>query len=138
MPELPEAYSAIAAQCLSALRRSSDLSDEAWVSTPGGRGVRIWYRDDPVFICTRGVAQIRCEPEAFLSQILRCEDRPDWDSQCEMGKRVASFDRAEGGADLIHLRYSGVWPLIRPRDISLLRAWGRESDGSCWLSSEQS
>ena len=68
---------------------------------------------------------MRCEPEKFLSRILQCEGRPEWDSQCAMGERLASFERAGGGADLIRLKYNGVWPVVRQRDLSLLQGQKR-------------
>lgn len=146
---LPGEYLAIISRCRASLQANL-LDDKTWLATPGGRGVHIARKEvEEPWVATRGKLNIETSGKQVLNQILGCENRPQWDSQCARGQRVVSFDTAGhslgnsggarlNGADLINLEYCGVAGglVVAGRDICLLRAWGEEADGSCWLISE--
>merc|ERR1712056_1497 len=53
-----------------------------------------------------------------------------------MGLDKGRFVKQFGSdADIIQLIYKGMWP-VWPRDLCLLRKWGTDPSGACWLTAQ--
>jgi len=140
---LPDEYALVISACTKFMREECDREtveavnvghDEGWVLGGISNGVEKsrlnsqWARGSD-FVCVRGRMKMKHSPQSVLSLILNCEGRTAWDSDLDKGNFVKSF---AGDADMIRLRYKGMWP-VWPRDLCLLRGWGTDESGACWL-----
>jgi len=110
----------------------------------GGLESAILQNSDSEFVTVRGkMFMAGIEPKEVLELILNCEGRPAWDDMLQLGRRTRSYGELKTAmlppccADVIRLVYKGI-PPVSARDLCLLRAWGEDDDGTCWLVAESS
>jgi len=143
--QLPEDYATLITKCLQFLRDECEkeakvmqatdgIEKDGWVLKGTKDGVEKaqlnsqWARGSD-FVCVRGRMKMKHSPARILELILDCEGRTAWDDALDQGSFVKSFT---GNADMIRLIYQGMWPVWQ-RDLCLLRGWGTDASGACWL-----
>jgi len=124
--------------------KASPANDARWLLTGKSGGVEsaVLQKADATFVTVRGRMTMQgVEPQEVLSLIHNCEGRTAWDDMLLQGSFEKRFGELKTSAlppcsaDIIRLIYKGI-PPVSSRDLGLLRAWGREDDGRCWLVAE--
>lgn len=124
---------------------SSSKAKEGWVTTGEVTGVEasMLQKDGEDFVTVRGRMTMQgISPKQVQDLIIDCVGRPQWDDQLQEGSFATSFGQLRTAmlppcsADIIRLIYKGMPPVVKGRDLCLLRAWGSDEDGSCWLVAE--
>lgn len=150
MPFTPEKAESIA-RCLDFLRceyaiEPSTEANARWYLNGNSGGVEssIFSNNDTdaEFVTVRGRMRMEgVEPQQVLDLIVDCEGRTEWDEMLSKGSFADKYGQLKTAmlppcsADIIRLIYKGI-PPVSSRDLCLLRAWGRDDDGSCWLVAE--
>lgn len=131
---LREEYGAVAAKGTDARWLLTSLSD--------GLETSLLQHTDSEFTTVRGRMQFSgIQPLEVIRLVTDCEHRTEWDDMLEKGRFALSYGTLntvllpECEADIIRLRYKGMMG-VSSRDLCLLRAWGQDEDGKCWLVAE--
>lgn len=97
---------------------------------------------DAEFVTVRGRMPFPgLRPDQVLDLIRDCVNRTEWDDMLQEGKFAREYGDLKSAllppckADIIRLIYKGLMG-VSGRDLCLLRAWGEEDDGKCWLVAE--
>lgn len=118
--------------------------DGRWFVTDNSGGVEssVLQNTDADFVTVRGrMVMEGITPRQVLDLIINCEGRTEWDDMLQEGKFAKHFGKLKTctlppcSADIIRLIYKGMYP-VSGRDLCLLRAWGQDDDGKCWLVAE--
>eukprot|EP00746_Dinoflagellata_sp_MGD_P017028 gnl/MRDRNA2_/MRDRNA2_138824_c0_seq1.p1 gnl/MRDRNA2_/MRDRNA2_138824_c0~~gnl/MRDRNA2_/MRDRNA2_138824_c0_seq1.p1 ORF type:complete len:225 (-),score=47.28 gnl/MRDRNA2_/MRDRNA2_138824_c0_seq1:21-695(-) len=122
----------------------SSKPDARWKITGNSGGVEssVLQNTDAEFVTVRGrMIMPGVTPQQVLDLIINCEGRTEWDDMLQQGSFKKNFGALKTAllppcsADIIRLIYKGVYP-VAGRDLCLLRAWGHDDDGKCWLVAE--
>lgn len=124
--------------------QATSKPDARWKVTGNSSGVEssVLNNTDADFVTVRG--RVRMEgisPQQVLDLIINCEGRTEWDDMLQQGIFAKKFGQLKSAllppcsADIIRLIYKGMYP-VAGRDLCLLRAWGEDDDGKCWLVAE--
>jgi len=97
---------------------------------------------DADFVTVRGRYVMEgVKPKEVMELIINCVNRTEWDDALKQGMFAKDYGKLTTStlppcsADIIRLIYKGVYP-VSSRDLCLLRAWGEDDDGKCWLVAE--
>jgi len=151
MPKLSSEYCESISRSLEFLRAeyasaATNKADARWklisVSKTNGLETATLQNADAEFVTVRGRLHF---PGITPAQVLRlihdCPNRTAWDDMLQEGKFVREYGALktallpECSADIIRLIYKGMLT-VSGRDLCLLRAWGEDEDGTCWLVAE--
>eukprot|EP00927_Polykrikos_kofoidii_P028720 TRINITY_DN2499_c0_g1_i2.p1 TRINITY_DN2499_c0_g1~~TRINITY_DN2499_c0_g1_i2.p1 ORF type:complete len:231 (+),score=43.78 TRINITY_DN2499_c0_g1_i2:60-752(+) len=121
-------------------------TDARWqlssVSEKDGLETAILQNTDAQFTTVRGRMLFPgIKPAQVLRLIHDCVHRTAWDEMLQEGTFVLEYGALntamlpECHADIIRLIYKGMMG-VSGRDLCLLRAWGEDEDGKCWLVAE--
>jgi len=138
------------ARCLEMLRaeynsKATKSADARWqLSGEGKMGLEssILKKAEDEYVTVRGRMMFPgVEPEQVIRLVQDCPNRTAWDDMLQQGlfaRHVGEAKTAmlpESTVDIIRLIYKGI-PPVTSRDLCLLRAWGKDEDGACWLVAE--
>jgi len=97
---------------------------------------------DAEFVTVRGKMKFPgIKPAQVLRLIHDCVNRTEWDDMLQEGTFIRQHGAVqtvmlpECSSDVIRLIYKGMLS-VSGRDLCLLRAWGEDADGACWLVAE--
>jgi len=112
------------------------------LSKEDGLEVATLQNTDAQFVTVRGRMHFPgILPKQVLKLIHDCVNRTTWDDMLKEGSFVQEHGALETArlpecsADVIRLIYKGLMG-VSSRDLCLLRAWGEDDDGACWLVAE--
>jgi hypothetical protein len=123
---------------------ATDDAGSRWKLTSKTNGLETasLQNTDAEFVTVRGRLHFTgLKPAEVLSLIHDCPNRTAWDDMLQEGKFARSYGAVNSAilpdcsADVIQLIYKGVMG-VSARDLCLLRAWGEDEDGKCWLVAE--
>lgn len=123
---------------------ATDKPDARWKLTGNSNGVEssILQNTDSDFVTVRGRMLMQgIKPWQVVELVRDCESRTQWDDMLLKGTFAKNIGDARTSmlppcsVDVIRLIYKGI-PPISSRDLCLLRAWGQNDDGTCWLVAE--
>jgi len=125
---------------------ATSLADARWklssLSKTDGLEVAVLQSSSAEFTTVRGCLHMKgMKPQQVLRLIHDCPNRTAWDEMLQEGSFVQEYGAVrtsvlpECSADIIRLIYKGLMG-VSGRDLCLLRAWGEDEDGSCWLVAE--
>jgi hypothetical protein len=133
---LREEYDSVATADDDARWKLSSRSNEDGLETA------VLQSTDAEFVTVRGTMEFSgVSPEKVLELILNCEDRTEWDDMLQQGTFARKYGLLKTSclpdcsADIIRLVYKGMMG-VSGRELCLLRAWGEDEDGKCWLVAE--
>eukprot|EP00928_Gymnodinium_smaydae_P010472 TRINITY_DN13955_c0_g1_i1.p1 TRINITY_DN13955_c0_g1~~TRINITY_DN13955_c0_g1_i1.p1 ORF type:complete len:231 (-),score=31.04 TRINITY_DN13955_c0_g1_i1:208-900(-) len=151
MPALAPDYCESIARSLEFLRSeyaapAKSNSDSRWLlsslSAEDGLETATLQQADADFITVRGRMRFPGIKPAQVQRLVHdCVNRTAWDDMLEEGKFAREYGAVrtaclpECQADVIRLVYKGLMG-VSSRDLCLLRAWGQDDDGKCWLVAE--
>jgi len=112
------------------------------LSKTDGLETAVLQNTDAEFVTVRGRLHFPgIKPAQVIRLIHDCPNRTAWDDMLQEGKIADGYGTLNSAllpdcsADIIHLIYKGMMG-VSSRDLCLLRAWGQDEDGKCWLVAE--